>query len=177
MAPRAARRLALVLLPLAGAALCGGLLTRWATHRVSLRPAPAEGPPRFELEARGVNAIVSVTFRSASTGETLWAFGVESRPVEPQDLPSVTYGELPWVPEVPRLRRVKQFCPEAGKPRPIVAGERFGVEVAYQYDTAVPPAACQGQTTFLFVMGADGTATPLGQTDSPVWPGREDPDR
>jgi hypothetical protein len=171
MSIQGARRLAVLLLPLVGVALCGGFLARLATHRLTLRPvADGERQLRFRVRGHGINSIESLVFWSCSDGEPLWAFTIHPHPDEPRDLPTVTYGELPQVPD-PHLRRVKQVFPPAGGPRPIAAGERFMVDVSYQYDTPFPPAACQGYKAFQFEVQPDGSAKPLGEFDNVERPG------
>ena len=75
------------------------------------------------------------------------------------ELRRMVYGEVP--------AGAKQEYPRGGAPpRDIPAGSVFCVSVHYQYDTAIPPAACGGNESAKFQILKDGTIEYLGRPTS-----------
>jgi hypothetical protein len=46
--------------------------------------------------------------------------------------------------------------------RPLRSGERFSIQVGYQFDSAIPPAACADRQQFHFRIAPDGYPEYLG---------------
>jgi hypothetical protein len=116
----------------------------------------------LELTAQknsGNCSIDSMVFWSESNSEPLWAFRFCATPVSWKDLKTIIYGVLPSEPD-PQQGEVKQVFPQAGKPRPIEAGEEFIVKVDYNYDSAFD--SCGGHRYFRFEMGPDNSVKSRG---------------
>jgi hypothetical protein len=158
------------LMSLGGAGLMAGgwILSQHDQHDVSLRCASAPLEPlRFELRTNHVNSVSEVFFWSDSRNEPLWAFLVASRPINPKDLPSITYGVIPNVDDRLNGAAVQVF-PISGSPRSIAPGERFSVLIPYQYDSVFPPAPCMGHKLFLFEVQQNLSITSLGVGKLPI---------
>jgi hypothetical protein len=104
----------------------------------------------FRVKTSRVNSILGFYVWSETEGVFLWALDVGSLPEEP-----ITYGELP--------RGAKQIYPKDGtRPRKIQPGERFIVEISYQYDTWMTAAAADKY--FRFEASPEGVTKELGET-------------
>lgn len=114
-------------------------------------------PPRVNVDARivdqrlvfhikhnfRVNSIMAVSLWEEGAEDYLWSVDTDRGPFE-----SIEYGELP-------RGATQRFPPNNVHPPPIQAGDVFYVHVAYQFDSALPPAACCGSNTYRFSVSED----------------------
>jgi hypothetical protein len=121
----------------------------------------------FSVTPYGVNSVENFICWSDQSGEPLWAFAFRPSAVNPTEISDITYGQLPTT-------RVKvwQYFPEKGKPRPLIPGEGFTVQVGYLYDTAFPPAASGGRSQFRFAWNDDGSIRTISKSRGGVMPDR-----
>lgn len=135
----------------------------WHSVSVTCTTQP-DGVLQFQLNSRAINSISRLLILSETQSEPLWVLRLgmldASEPIR------ITYGLLPN--RKPRdKRRAEQLFPSEGFPRKVAPNERFFVIVSYQYDTAIPPAACAGHREFAFRREGDGSVKALGiVTDS-----------
>lgn len=103
-----------------------------------------------------MNSVIAVTVWSESEGEPLWTFFTG------RTLPSfVTYGITP--------AGGRQTIPDFGEPRSPRPGEKLILDITYQFDNVLPPAACSGRKLFLVQVEMDEALTMIGEiASSPI---------
>lgn len=119
---------------------------------VSIRLDSAESTDlKFRIRSWGVNSILGLYVWSETKSEFLWAIYLGYLPADP-----ITYGQVPAA--------SKQNYPKDGnRPRNFEPGERFVVEVSYQYDTWI--AASGSEKYFRFEVDEMGVVRYLGQSE------------
>src|SRR5262245_23437982 len=124
MSPRAAGSLGLI--GIAGVSACLWSAFRGPSISVSLDSVDYKDL-RFRFRTSRINSIRGVDVWSETKKEFLWSISLGYLPTEPIKKEPMKYGELPAV--------AKQSFPKNGaRPRGLEPGERFVVEVHYQYD-------------------------------------------
>lgn len=152
------------------AALVGAWWITQGSGRITLRCARRgpNDPIDCELVARGINYIEDIRFWADPSGDMLWEIRIGCTRLD-----RFRYGELPscgssqlagW--------KVNQVTPAKGMPRQIRQGERFVIEIEYQYDSMIPPAACVVSEYFSFEVLNDSSIRPVGRV--PHRPGLAD---
>jgi hypothetical protein len=116
--------------------------------------------PEFSIRTLGINGITGFYVWSETKNEFLWGLYLGNSPSG-----SITYGKVP--------AKAEQTYPKNGSaPRNLEPGERFVIEVSYQYDTWM--AACAAVHYFRFEADLKGTIRAIG--DSKFIPGPKMPE-